>query len=162
MADALEQLGYQAENGTWRNFYLSGAKELRGGVHRVPIANPQGADTLAAMPLEVLFDFLAIRLDGPRAADVDLRILFRLTDDGRSYLLRARNGVLNSHVDPKDNTADATLSLTHAQLLGLLVTAGAASDGVPEGVQVDGRAGALSELFGLLDHFDPWFNIIEP
>ena len=114
------------------------------------------------MPLEVLFDFLAIRLDGPRAADVDLRILFRLTDDGRSYLLRARNGVLNSHVDPKDDTADATLSLTHAQLLGLLVTAGAASDGVPEGVQVDGRAGALSELFGLLDHFDPWFNIIEP
>ena len=31
-ADALEQLGYQAESGPWRNFYLSAAKELRDGV----------------------------------------------------------------------------------------------------------------------------------
>ncbi|WP_347707789.1 alkyl sulfatase dimerization domain-containing protein [Eubacterium sp. 1001713B170207_170306_E7] len=30
-ADALEQLAYQAESGTWRNAYLSGAKELRDG-----------------------------------------------------------------------------------------------------------------------------------
>lgn len=25
-ADALEQLGYQAESGPWRNFYLTGAQ----------------------------------------------------------------------------------------------------------------------------------------
>lgn len=31
-ADALEQLGYQAESGPWRNFYLTGAQELRNGV----------------------------------------------------------------------------------------------------------------------------------
>ena len=31
-ADALEQLGYGAENATWRNFFLMGAKELREGV----------------------------------------------------------------------------------------------------------------------------------
>jgi alkyl sulfatase BDS1-like metallo-beta-lactamase superfamily hydrolase len=28
-ADALEQLGYQAESGPWRNFYLTGAKQCR-------------------------------------------------------------------------------------------------------------------------------------
>jgi len=33
-ADALEQLGYQSENGPWRNFYLSGAQELRQGVKK--------------------------------------------------------------------------------------------------------------------------------
>ena len=34
-ADALEQLGYQAESGIWRNHYLTGAFELRNGVpHR--------------------------------------------------------------------------------------------------------------------------------
>src|SRR5262249_37880737 len=32
LADALEQLGYQAENGTWRNAYLTGAFELRNGM----------------------------------------------------------------------------------------------------------------------------------
>ena len=31
-ADALEQLGYQAESGPWRNFYLTAAQELRHGV----------------------------------------------------------------------------------------------------------------------------------
>ena len=39
-ADALEQLGYQAENGTWRNFYLTGAMELRNGVHKGPARTP--------------------------------------------------------------------------------------------------------------------------
>jgi alkyl sulfatase BDS1-like metallo-beta-lactamase superfamily hydrolase len=31
-ADVLEQMGYQAESGPWRNFYLTGAKELREGL----------------------------------------------------------------------------------------------------------------------------------
>ena len=30
-ADTLEQLAYGAENGVWRNFFLSGATELRDG-----------------------------------------------------------------------------------------------------------------------------------
>ena len=33
LADAYEQLGYQASWAPWRNFYLSGAKELREGVN---------------------------------------------------------------------------------------------------------------------------------
>ena len=35
-ADTLEQLAYGAENGTWRNFYLSGATELRVGNFGTP------------------------------------------------------------------------------------------------------------------------------
>ncbi len=56
-ADALEQLGYQAENGTWRGFYLMGAKELRQGIskkdainaHR-PDASEPWADQVPAEP----------------------------------------------------------------------------------------------------------------
>ena len=42
-ADALEQLGYQAESATWRNAYLLGALELRGGMSlpAVPRAPPR-------------------------------------------------------------------------------------------------------------------------
>ncbi len=36
LADALEQLGYGAENGTWRNVYLAGATELRTGNFGTP------------------------------------------------------------------------------------------------------------------------------
>lgn len=44
-ADALEQLGYQAESGPWRNFYLTGAQELRSGVKQMPIPNTVRPDT---------------------------------------------------------------------------------------------------------------------
>jgi alkyl sulfatase BDS1-like metallo-beta-lactamase superfamily hydrolase len=48
-ADALEQLGYQAESGPWRNFYLTGAKELRDGVTKLPTPNTASPDTVRAM-----------------------------------------------------------------------------------------------------------------
>ncbi|MBN0002036.1 MBL fold metallo-hydrolase, partial [Pseudomonas aeruginosa] len=49
-ADALEQLGYQAENAGWRNSYLSAAYELRHGVPRdQPTMKAGSADALAAM-----------------------------------------------------------------------------------------------------------------
>ncbi len=53
LADTYEQLGYGAENGTWRNFYLSGATELR----RSPV---EFAQLLAPIPREVILT------DGPR------------------------------------------------------------------------------------------------
>ena len=36
LADALEQLGFGAENGTWRNAFLAGATELRSGNFGTP------------------------------------------------------------------------------------------------------------------------------
>ena len=56
-ADALEQLGYQAESGPWRNFYLTGAKELREGVKKLPTPNTASPDTVRAMTLEMFFDY---------------------------------------------------------------------------------------------------------
>ena len=41
LADAYEQLGYGAENGTWRNFYLMGAYELRHGSVGTPRRSPR-------------------------------------------------------------------------------------------------------------------------
>jgi Alkyl sulfatase dimerisation len=57
-ADALEQLGYQAESGPWRNFYLTGAKELREGVAQLPTPNTASPDTVRAMTLDMFFDYL--------------------------------------------------------------------------------------------------------
>ncbi|HST99141.1 MAG TPA: alkyl sulfatase dimerization domain-containing protein, partial [Geodermatophilus sp.] len=50
LADTYEQLGYGAENGTWRNAYLSGAYELRHGAFGTPVA--LSPDILAALSLE--------------------------------------------------------------------------------------------------------------
>src|SRR3546814_12072945 len=73
LADALEQLGYQAESGPWRNFYLTGAKELRDGVAQLPTPNTASPDIVRSMTPELFFDFLAVRLNGPAAAGVEAR-----------------------------------------------------------------------------------------
>src|SRR3546814_3884158 len=65
-ADALEQLGYQAESGPWRNFYLTGAKELREGVTQLPTPNTASPDIVRSMTPEMFFDYLGVRLNGDR------------------------------------------------------------------------------------------------
>lgn len=66
-ADALEQLGYQAESGPWRNFYLTAAAELRAGVRALPTPNTASPDTVRAMSITLFFDYLAVRINGERA-----------------------------------------------------------------------------------------------
>ena len=68
LADCFEQLGYQAEAGTWRNIYLSGAQELRDGIKKVAAPTAVSPELLAALPIEMIFDYLGVMLNGPRAA----------------------------------------------------------------------------------------------
>ena len=95
-ADALEQLGYQSESGPWRNFYLTrrpGAarrrREGRDAERRL------SADVVAAMSVDMLLDFLAVRLNGERAADADIALTLVLTDLDERYAVEVANGVLN-------------------------------------------------------------------
>lgn len=70
LADTYEQLGYGAENGTWRCAYLSGAHELRHGTGGTP-ASAAGADVLAQLTPEQLFDALTaagVVVDGDAGA----------------------------------------------------------------------------------------------
>lgn len=84
LADAFTQLGYQAENATWRNFYLTGALELREGVREMATPNTVSPDLLRALTPEQLFDALAIRLNGPKAAGKQIAINVSFTDLGKA------------------------------------------------------------------------------
>ena len=86
LAAVYTRLGYGAENPTWRNFYLGGAQELRGGV--TPPSLDLGAGMASALSIEQLFDTLAIRVDGPRAASESLTIEWHFTDWGRRCACR--------------------------------------------------------------------------
>lgn len=161
-ADAFEQLGYQAESGPWRNFYLSGAKELRDGVKKIATPNTASPDVARAMSLEQIFDFLAIRLNGERAAGKDITLNLKFTDTKQNYTLKLKNGVLNSFAKPAEKP-DATYTLTRADLDNVLLGQAKAEDLVKEGkVKVEGTPGKVEELLGLLDTFDFWFDIITP
>ncbi|MEU1386047.1 MULTISPECIES: alkyl sulfatase dimerization domain-containing protein [unclassified Nonomuraea] len=155
LAEVYTRLGQGAENGTWRNSYLTGAMELTEGIAptRVTTTSP---DLVAALTVEQIFDSLAIRVDGPRAWHESLSIDWHLTDLGELYRTTLSNGVLVQRLNPPEEPVDLTLRLTRAQLLGLL-----AGKGV-EGVEREGDITALQRLVAVLDSPARDFAIVTP
>jgi alkyl sulfatase BDS1-like metallo-beta-lactamase superfamily hydrolase len=152
-ADAFEQLGFGAENGTWRSVFLAGATELRRGSFGTPTATA-APDIMAALYPGQVFDAIAIRVDGPRAWDEVLSIGFTLEDDGTSYRLELRNGVLVHRQAPVDGV-DLAIRTTRAALPGLLA-------GQVTGMTLEGDTSVLARLTGLLEAPDPDFAIVTP
>ena len=161
-ADALEQLGYQAESGPWRNFYLSAAKELRDGV--LDLDTPQlGADVIKATPLDMFFDLLAVRLIGPKAAGKKIVLNAVFTDINEQYLLVVENGVLNYAKGKLDAEADATLTLSRTALDEVILGEAKLADKLNSGeAQISGNPEKLVEFLSLMDTFEFWFNIVTP
>ncbi len=157
-ADVLEQLAYGAENATWRNFFLSGATELREGKFGTPTTSASPS-LLGQLTPEQIFDTFAINVNGPRAWDLDLAIDVTFEDTGDNYRLTLRNGVLVYRKAPADpQTAQTGVRLANnLRLLGL-----AAGDAASPGFEVTGDADALPALLSALDRPDPGFSIITP
>ncbi|MER5867818.1 alkyl sulfatase dimerization domain-containing protein [Kitasatospora sp. NPDC002040] len=156
LAKVYDSLGRATENAVWRNFYLTGAMELREGV-KPATASTTGADMLMALTVEQLIDSVAIRVNGPRAWDLALTMDWNLPALGRVWHLRLANGVLtyrSSTVPAAD--AGVSLTLTKPQLLGLLAGKGL------DGVTVTGDATLLPKLLAVLDKPDPNFAIVTP
>lgn len=154
-ADTLEQLAYGAENGTWRNFFLSGATELRGENFGTPTVT-NAPSIIAQLSPEMLLDSIAIKIDGPKAWDLDLSITIELTDLNRRFRLTLRNGVL-TYLEDGDGNVDLTLRLSKDRLLTLL-----GGDATSDGIDSDGDMSVLTTLFGVLDPGDDNFAIVTP
>jgi alkyl sulfatase BDS1-like metallo-beta-lactamase superfamily hydrolase len=154
LALALQRMGYGAENATWRNCFLMGALELREGIQ--PTTITASAGMASAMTVTQLFDTIAIRIDGPRAADTALSILWQFTDSGERYFMELSNGVLVHYPTLRSPDVDLALTLTQPQLPGVLAS------GSPDGIRAVGDAVVLKTLMTLTDEPDPDFAIVTP
>jgi alkyl sulfatase BDS1-like metallo-beta-lactamase superfamily hydrolase len=158
LADVFTQLGYGAENGTWRCEFLSAAMELRTGNFGTPVA-AASADMVAHLSPEMLFDALAIQVDGPKAWDLDLAIRWDLPDRGTSYRTTLHNGVL-TYVKDSDKPVGLTLTIPAVALFAL---AGGNMDAArSNGLTTSGDESQLASLFSVLQPGNPGFNIVEP
>lgn len=154
LAEAFQLLGYGAENATWRNCYLVGAKELRDGI--APTALSAASGMASAMTVTQLFDTIAIRIDGPRAAGTSIKILWQFTDTGDRYLMELSNGALIHHRTEHAPDAGLVLTLTREQLLALLAS------GSLDGITTAGDPGLLRAILDLTDQPDPSFPVVTP
>jgi alkyl sulfatase BDS1-like metallo-beta-lactamase superfamily hydrolase len=157
-ADTLEQLAYGAENGVWRNFFLSGATELRDGNFGTAVQSTSPTLLSELSPAQ-MFDSLAISINGPRAWDLDVAVDVTFLDTGDNYRLTLRNGVLvHRKVSPDESSVQATIRLTNKVRL----LAYAAGDTTSPGIEITGKEAALANIVGVLDRPDPAFDIVTP
>ncbi len=161
-ADALEQLGYQAESAPWRNAYLMGAYELRNGTQKM-ITNTVTPDTVRGMTNELLFDFLALRLDHTKTDGAKAAIQMEFTDSHETWALELSNSVLNNTKGRVLNNPDLKLTLTRPAFLAMLLQGKKLPELQQAGmVKVEGDPKALGAIVANVVTFDPTFNIVTP
>ncbi|MGW6456546.1 alkyl/aryl-sulfatase [Streptomyces sp. NPDC055078] len=165
-ADTLEQLGYQAESGPWRNEYLMGAFELRNGVRDLGKVQLATLEMLRAMTPDMLLDYAGIRLNGPRAWDRTSSFNWSFPQAGgttASYAIRLRNGALVYTPGRVIDTPDASVTWEHESFHKVLCGASDLRSEIDAGaVRIQGDVSALTGLFDLLDEFPFWFPVVTP
>lgn len=160
-ADALEQLGYQAESGAWRNAYLTAAQELRHGTDAYPRTGVGGqGPTALGMSTETMLTYLGICMDAKEMEDVNLVINLEVVDENTSYLLRIHHGVLLHSDEAWSDSADATIRTNRAGILGIALNNQALIEANVK--SVEGNEDIIGVLTGHLAKFDPCFNVVEP
>ena len=159
-ADALEQLGYQAESGPWRNVYLCAAQELRMGSNTDPSTRASGVgDAISHMTPEMIFDYIGILVDTEKAED--LTFTANVVLPAGTYVVRVVNGIVLYQVNAAAEDPDVTWTTNRAGLLAIVQKNAEAAEKL---INVSGDETCLKKLMDAVtvinDH--RFFNIIEP
>lgn len=163
-ADALEQLGYQAESGPWRNAYLTAAEELRNGnsTDKAPQAKTTGAMILR-MTAPMLFDYMAILMDKENMEQYNFKMNVILPDVGEKHMLQVKDGVLLVYQNTQAEDADVTITCPKNALFFIVKND---QESLAKSCQVEGNAELLTVLAENMNQVPvagvSSFNIIEP
>ena len=158
-ADALEQMGYQAESGPWRAFYLTGAQELRNPRPKSDKPRQGAAGQLRSLPADDLLASLAVRLNGEKAGaagDMAMTVLFTETDE--RFAVSVENAVLHHAV----GQGGPEVALTRPALIALVIGETTLEQALADATVAGEGAAELGRLLPLLDRFDFWFEIVAP
>jgi alkyl sulfatase BDS1-like metallo-beta-lactamase superfamily hydrolase len=162
-ADALEQLGYQAESSTFRNAYLMGAQELRNGAPKPSSNAVRGRGLLLAMTVEQVFDSLAVRMKQEELGGLTTCINWNFTDTKELWIMGISNRTLYYTPGRQADNADATVTLARTTLIDVVTQSTTFMDQIQEGnITIAGDGGALLTVFGNIDIFEMGFAIVEP
>lgn len=148
LASVFTKLGHGSENGTWRNFYLTGALALLAG-NRPDPRQSMSTGLRPEQSVEQWLTLLSIRLDGIKAAEECFSIHFHLTDDQRWWRVNISNGALTYRDAASDedfhSEANLTVHLTRLEFLRVL------SRGDLEGTSYEGDVDLIKTLLSLME-----------
>ena len=161
-ADILEQLGYQSENGTWRNEYLMGAYELRNGTPKIT-ATTASPDTLNAMTPDMILDYFGMHIIGDKANGKKMVINWEEPNLKEKYVITLENSALVYRKVNSFGNADLSMTIPKESLLGIAGNATTLDKEIQDGrAKVTGDTSKFNELLETFDSFTPDFNIVTP
>ncbi|MFN3990530.1 MAG: alkyl/aryl-sulfatase [Erythrobacter sp.] len=163
LASAYEQLGYQAESGAWRNYYLAGAASLRGTATSMAASSTQSRAYIAGIPTEALFDALATRFDADKGRDLRGQFQFILPDRREQVAIEVGGGVEFPRYGSRFDAPTATITIDRAALDDVTLGAATFPQLVRSGrVKIEGDMAAFGQWFALHPPYDPRFAVVEP
>lgn len=157
-ADALEQLGYVAESGPWRNEYLTGAQELRFGKTPIPISTIT-KEVLDVIPLENILYLLSIRINGIQAGNFDFKINFVIPDRKEKASTEVKRGIFRYLKSELIGGAAVTVTMWKDQLYELVATNNRFGNSI---ILIQGDKHKWDSFLEAIDKIDPNFNIMTP
>ncbi|NDV10207.1 MBL fold metallo-hydrolase [Rhodococcus sp. IEGM 248] len=158
-----EQMGYQAESGPWRNFYLSAAQELRGTeATGYRSAGDRGSELIAVMETDSLLDYLGIRFNGSRESSLHLIAQLSVGDEER--YVAVRNGTVRASASLRaGEQSQARMSMSKSTFIGLCRGSVQWHQSVSTNlVEADGDVEALNRFWTALDTFTGQFTLATP
>ena len=158
-ADALEQMGYQAESGPWRSAYLMGAWELReGNQAEKEGTNPGRENTIMAMTVDMILTYIDIMTDAKAAQNDDFSLKLNITDTGEVFRVIRRDGVLMVYKGETEIETDCSMSCARLQLLALMN----GNVDVTGNMKIEGDETVPARMVKYMTPINRNFNIIEP
>lgn len=163
LAQSFDQMGYMAESAPWRNFYLTGALELRQGGYTEGFKRTAFLDMLKHTPTERFLEAMAASLNSEKAEGEDIQINLVFSDTQESYVLRINNSVLHHRAGKPEESSAATLTLSKPFFLNMMTGEAGATDLLfSDDTKIDGSTIKLGQFFGMLEKATGNFNIVTP
>jgi len=157
-ADAMEQLGYQAESAVWRGYLLTGASELRNGIQKLPTGQSGSADMMKSISIKDFLGYLAVSLNAEKSENINLSMNLEIGNE--KYTVKIENSVLK-FVEGTNENSDISVSMSRYTFNQLLLKQIKLEDVLGKEVLIS-NIDQFTEFMLLFDEFEFWFNIVTP
>ncbi|MBX3495866.1 MAG: MBL fold metallo-hydrolase [Parvibaculum sp.] len=163
LAASYEQMGFQAESGAWRSYYLSGAQELRRGIPDVGEVNTGNKDFIAGVASIDLFNALSVRYAPEKLARDPFELNFHFTDTQEDIVVDIGRAVAFPRLGVVSENAAATIHMSRSAFDDMMLRQRSFPQLAQAGeATLEGDAAALGAFFEALETPPFWFNVVEP
>jgi len=163
LASSYDQLGYQAESGAWRSYYLAAAATLRGTAIESDVGTGRSRSFISAITTPVFFDALATRFDAVKGKALTGTFQFVLPDSKEAVAVIVEGGVEFPRYGITDPAPTATITVDRATLDDVMLGQAQFPALLQSGaIKIDGDRAAFLSWFALHPPADPRFNVVVP